>query len=103
MVIKWFLKHQWLEMTRSSIWQRSLVLNIVIGFLLFLMLVNFLFLGLLIDEILDSTQRETLKLYGIMYVPLSLDTYDEEHAAWLTDGHFQIRLRKSLTFTSGLC
>lgn len=54
MIFKWFIKHQWLEMTRSSIWQRSLVLNIVIGFLLFLMLVNFLFLGLLIDEILEE-------------------------------------------------
>ena len=51
-ITKWFLLHQWNEMKRSSIWQKNLVLNIVIGFFLLLMLLYILLLGLFIDKIL---------------------------------------------------
>ena len=54
MVFKWFILQQWKEMKRSSIWQKSLVMNIVIGFFLFLMLLYLLMLGLFIDKILDK-------------------------------------------------
>jgi hypothetical protein len=52
MIIKWFLSHQWKEMKRSSIWQKNLALNIVLGFLILLMLLYLLLLGLFIDKIL---------------------------------------------------
>ena len=55
MIIKWFVNHQWRQMTRSSIWHKNLALNIVIGFLMFIMLLNFLVIGLVIDEILAET------------------------------------------------
>jgi len=54
MIFKWFLKHQWKEMKRSSIWQKNVALNIVLGFLLFLMLMYLLALGLFIDKILTE-------------------------------------------------
>lgn len=52
MIIKWFLSHQWKEMKRSSIWQKNLALNIVLGFLILLMLLYLLLLGMFIDKIL---------------------------------------------------
>jgi len=52
MIIKWFLSHQWKEMKRSSIWQKNLALNIVLGFFILLMLFYLLLLGLFIDKIL---------------------------------------------------
>lgn len=54
MVSKWFISQQWKEMKRSSIWQKSLVMNIVIGFFMLLMLMYLLMLGLFIDKILDK-------------------------------------------------
>jgi hypothetical protein len=52
MIYKWFLVHQWKEMKRSSIWQKNLGLNIVLGFFLFIMLLYLLMIGLFIDKIL---------------------------------------------------
>jgi hypothetical protein len=54
MIYKWFLKHQWKEMQRSSIWQKNIALNIVLGFLILLMLLYLLMLGLFIDKILTE-------------------------------------------------
>jgi hypothetical protein len=52
MIIKWFLRHQWKEMKRSSVWQKNLALNIVLGFFILLMLFYLLMIGLFIDKIL---------------------------------------------------
>ena len=52
MIYKWFLLHQWREMKRSSIWQRNIALNIVLGLLIGIMLLYLLVLGLFIDKIL---------------------------------------------------
>ena len=54
MIFKWFINHQWKEMKRSSIWQKNVALNIVIGFFLLLMLLYLLILGLFIDKILEE-------------------------------------------------
>jgi len=54
MIFNWFLKHQWKEMKRASIWQKNLVLNIVLGFFILLMLMYLLMLGLFIDRILEE-------------------------------------------------
>lgn len=52
MIYTWFLKLQWKEMKRSSIWQKNVALNLVLGFLILLMLMYLLMLGLFIDRIL---------------------------------------------------
>ncbi len=54
MIYKLFLSHQWKEMKRSSIWQKNIVLNIVIGLLVGIMLLYLLALGLFIDKILTE-------------------------------------------------
>lgn len=51
MIFKHFLNHQIKESLRSSIWQKQLVLNIIIGFFLVLMLAYLVFLGLFVDMI----------------------------------------------------
>jgi hypothetical protein len=54
MIVKWFINHQWKEMRRSSIWQKNIALNLVLGFLLFIMLSYLVLLGLFIDKILEG-------------------------------------------------
>jgi len=54
MVIKWFISHQWKQARRSPFWQKSLVLNIVLGFFIFLILLELLGLGLMLRTILSE-------------------------------------------------
>ncbi len=54
MIVKWFIRHQVYESLRSSIWQKKLAINILIGLLVLLMLGYLLMLGLLIDVILNE-------------------------------------------------
>lgn len=51
-MFKWFLSHQWKEMTRSNFWQKSIAINLIIGFFLLLMFSYLIMLGLFIDKIL---------------------------------------------------
>jgi hypothetical protein len=54
MIFKWFIRHQWKEMKRSSIWQKNLAVNIVIGLFVFILLIYLLMIGLFIDKILEA-------------------------------------------------
>ena len=54
MVIKWFIQHQIKQSMRASIWQKTLVINIILGLVLLLMLAYLLFLGIFIDVILNE-------------------------------------------------
>jgi hypothetical protein len=47
-----FIKHQWKESIRSTIWQRNLITNIIVGFFGVLMLAYLLMLGFVLDPIL---------------------------------------------------
>lgn len=58
-MFKWFLSHQWKEMTRSSFWQKSLVINIIIGFLILIMFSYLVLLGFLIDEVLKDIRPDS--------------------------------------------
>jgi uncharacterized protein DUF5687 len=55
---KWFLSHQWKEMTRSNFWQKSIVINIIIGFFMLIMFSYLVLLGLFIDKILKDIYPE---------------------------------------------
>lgn len=52
MVYRFFIRHQWKEMTRSPFWQKNIALNIVLGVVVGIMLLYLLVLGLFIDRIL---------------------------------------------------
>ncbi len=54
MIFSWFIRHQFKEMRRSSIWQKSVALNIILGFLLSIILLELFFVGLFIDKILEE-------------------------------------------------
>lgn len=51
-MFKWLLSHQWKEMTRSNFWQKSLIINIIIGFFMLIMFLYLVLLGLFIDKVL---------------------------------------------------
>ena len=68
-MIKWFIRHQIKESFRSSIWQKSLALNILIGFLLVIISGYLLLLGIFIDDILKEiypNQDLVLKFNGLL-------------------------------------
>ncbi len=48
-MFRWLLSHQWKEMIRSNFWQKSLIINIIIGFFLLIMFSYLILLGLFID------------------------------------------------------
>ncbi len=58
MLLFYFLKHQMQQARRSSIWQKSLALNLIIGFFVFIMLIQFITVSVLLaknwHEIADS-------------------------------------------------
>ncbi len=56
-MIKWFIQHQWKKETRSSIWQKNIALNIVIGFFMLIMLAYILMLGIFLDKILEEVVK----------------------------------------------
>ena len=56
-MIKWFIQHQWKQETRSSIWQKNVALNIIIGFFMLIMLMYILILGVFLDRILEDVVK----------------------------------------------
>jgi hypothetical protein len=49
-----FLRHQWLSVRRSKLWQKTIAVNILIGFFILYMMVNFLALGFLMQPLLEE-------------------------------------------------
>ena len=75
-MVKWLFKHQWKRWARSTIWQKSLVLNIVIGVLLLLLILDILFLGIMIDKILIMSfpdQDPVVKFNGFLLYYFMID------------------------------
>ncbi|MBN1650402.1 MAG: hypothetical protein JW857_03685 [Bacteroidales bacterium] len=56
-MIKWFIQHQWKQEIRSSIWQKNVALNIIIGFFMLIMLLYVLMLGLFLDKVLEEVVK----------------------------------------------
>ncbi len=52
MIYKWLYQNKWKESLRSSIWQKNMALNILLGIFMLYFIVNFLILGLFSDKIL---------------------------------------------------
>ncbi|MBN1650891.1 MAG: hypothetical protein JW857_06160 [Bacteroidales bacterium] len=57
-MIQWFIQHQWKQATRSSIWQKNIALNIVIGFFMTIMLLYLLLLGVMLDKLLEDVVKD---------------------------------------------
>ena len=54
MIYSWFLRHQWKEMMRASIWQKNVAINIVLALVIMMLLMYLLMLGLFLDRILEK-------------------------------------------------
>jgi hypothetical protein len=53
-MIRLLLSHQWKESTRSSVWQKNLAINLVLGFFMLLLLSYVVLLSLFLDRILEA-------------------------------------------------
>lgn len=58
MIITQLLKHQWKEMLRSSFWQKSVWVNILLALLAMYMIIVFASIGYFADEIVKSIYKE---------------------------------------------
>jgi hypothetical protein len=58
MVVRWFISHQWKQARRSPFWQKSLAINLVLGFLIGLILLEVLGLGIMLRSILEEIYPE---------------------------------------------
>lgn len=50
MLVKSFINHQWKQTKRSTIFQKSIAINIIIGFFILLIFVEFLVAGIVIGD-----------------------------------------------------
>lgn len=50
MLIKWFIKNQWKQSFRSTIFQRNLAVNIFLGFVILILFLEFLFGGIYLSD-----------------------------------------------------
>jgi len=76
-MFKWLITHQWKESFRSTLWRRNLVTNLFLGFILFIMILNFLGLGFFIDKIIsevapDSDPVELFSSFLLYYFAIDL-------------------------------
>ena len=53
-MIRWFIVNQWKESVRSTIWNRNLVGNIILGFVVLMIMMDLVLLGLFIDVVLKQ-------------------------------------------------
>ena len=58
MVVRWFISHQWKQARRSPFWQKSVAINLVLGFLIGLILLEVLGLGIMLRSILEEIYPE---------------------------------------------
>jgi hypothetical protein len=54
MLIRWFISHQWKQARRSPFWQKSLAINLILGFVIGLILLEVLGLGIMLRSILEE-------------------------------------------------
>ena len=75
-MFKWFIIHQWKSAKRSSIWQKNLAINILVGFLMFIMLLYLIMIGIMLDRVLlevikDKDPENVLSGALIYYIIIS--------------------------------
>lgn len=58
MISSWFISHQWKQARRSPFWQKSVALNIILGFVVVLLLLELLLLGLAMRTLLSGAFPE---------------------------------------------
>lgn len=58
-MVKQLIAHQWKESTRSAMWKKNLGTNIFFGFMIFMLILNLLWVGLFIDKILKDIAPNT--------------------------------------------
>ncbi|WP_207433728.1 DUF5687 family protein [Sabulibacter ruber] len=53
-MIKLLLSHQWKEASRSSVWQKNLAVNLVLGFFMLIMLLYVVLIGFFMNELVQA-------------------------------------------------
>ncbi len=103
MVIKWFISHQWKQLRRSPFWQKSLAINIILGFFVFLILLELLGLGLMLPTILSETfpDQDLILLFNgaLLYyfaVDLILRYLMQSLPVMAAQPYFHLPVRKSV-------
>ncbi len=78
MIYKFLFQNKWKESLRSSIWQKNMIVNIILGILIVYFLVNFLVLGILSDKILMGIfpdEDPVIKFNGLLLYFIGIDLF----------------------------
>ena len=96
------LRHQWKAATRSSVWQRNLVLNIILGLLMLYLLLNVLAIGYFLPQILEAVApgKNVISLFhrGFVYylgIDLVLRFFLQELPVLAVQPYLHLPIRKS--------
>ncbi|MEI6822105.1 MAG: DUF5687 family protein [Bacteroidota bacterium] len=76
MILKWIIKNQWKQSLRSSIWQKNVALNIIMGIGLLYFIVNFLLLGIFAKDVLREIfpdEDPVIKFNGFLLYFMGMD------------------------------
>ncbi len=76
MHIKSILSHQWLSMTRSTIWERQLATKILAGFALSYLLFCFLFIGFNLGKIIQLVSPNSDSVYIVSQIIIYFIAFD---------------------------
>jgi hypothetical protein len=75
-MIRWFIVNQWKESVRSTIWNRNLVGNIILGFVVLMLVLDLVLVGLFIDVVLKEANpgKDPVMLFnGILLFYFGID------------------------------
>jgi len=76
MILKWIIKNQWKQSLRSSIWQKNVALNIIMGIGFLYFIVNFLLLGIFAKDVLREIfpdEDPVIKFNGFLLYFMGMD------------------------------
>jgi len=101
-MFKKFIQLQWKESTRSSIWQKNIATNIIIGFFIFLMFVYLLSLGILVDLIIrevypDENPISIFNSFLLYYflIDIVIRFYMQPMSAFSIESFLHLPIKKS--------
>lgn len=101
-MFKWFINHEWKKATRSNVWHKKVVTNILMGFLIFMMMLYLLALGLFVDVIIkglypDQDPVRVLNGFLIYYFLIDLIArfYLQQVSAFTIESYLHLPVKRS--------
>jgi len=104
-MIKWLLSHQWKEKLRSPFWQKSIGINLVLGFFAIWIIINAFVLGIYVNEIIlefypNSSPFKVFNVFIFWYliVDLFMRFFAQKFPAMTIKPYLHLPIKKNQVF-----